>query len=96
MLAKYVREEHIISLEEAVRRMTSLPAQKFKLKNRGLLREGYAADIVVFNEATVQDLFTYEQPHQYSKGFTYVLVNGELVIENEQHQGIRSGIVIRK
>ena len=96
VLAKYVRDEHIISLEEAIRRMTSLPAQKFQLKNRGLLREGYAADIVVFNEATVQDLSTYEQPHQYSTGFKYVLVNGQLVIANEQHNGTRSGIVLRK
>ncbi len=96
VLAKYVRDEHIISLEEAIRRMTSLPAQKFQLKNRGLLREGYAADMVVFNEATVQDLSTYEQPHQYSIGFKYVLVNGKLTIENEQHNGTRSGIVLRK
>jgi N-acyl-D-amino-acid deacylase len=96
VLAKYVRDEHVISLEEAIRRMTSLPAQKFQLKNRGLLREGYAADIVVFNEATVQDLSTYEQPHQYSTGFKYVLVNGKLVIDNEQHNGTRSGMVLRK
>lgn len=96
VLAKYVREEHVISLEEAIRRMTSLPAQKFQLKNRGLLREGFAADIVIFNEATVKDLSTYEQPHQYSTGFKYVLVNGKVVIENEQHNGTRSGMVLRK
>ena len=96
VLAKYVRDEHVISLEEAIRRMTSLPAQKFQLKNRGLLRGGYAADIVVFNEAAVQDLSTYEQPHQYSRGFKYVLVNGKLVIEDEQHNGTRSGMVLRK
>ena len=76
--------------------MTSLPAQKFQLKNRGLLREGFAADIVIFNEATVKDLSTYEQPHQYSTGFKYVLVNGKVVIENEQHNGTRSGMVLRK
>ncbi|MFC4231309.1 amidohydrolase family protein [Parasediminibacterium paludis] len=96
VLAKYVRDEHVISLEEAIRRMTSLPAQKFQLKNRGLLKEGFAADIVVFNEATVQDLSTYEQPHQYSTGFKYVLVNGKLVIDNGQHNGTRSGMVLRK
>ena len=96
VLGKYVREEHVIRLEEAIRRMTSLPAQKFQLKNRGLLREGYAADIVVFNEATVKDLSTYELPHQYSTGFKYVMVNGQLVIENEQHNGTRSGMVLRK
>jgi N-acyl-D-amino-acid deacylase len=96
VLAKYVRDEHVISLEEAIRRMTSLPAQKFQLKNRGLLKEGFAADIVVFNEATVKDQSTYEQPHQYSTGFKYVLVNGKLVIDNGQHNGTRSGMVLRK
>jgi N-acyl-D-amino-acid deacylase len=91
VLAKYVRDEKVISLEEAVRRMTSLPAQKFGLKDRGLLREGFAADILIFNEKEVQDLSTYQKPHAYSKGFYYVLVNGQVVVENEQHIGTRSG-----
>lgn len=72
VLAKYVREEKVLSLEEAIRRMTSLPAEKFQLKNRGLLQEGYAADIVVFNADTVKDESTYEKPHQYSVGFKYM------------------------
>ena len=91
VLGKYVREEKVISLEEAIRRMTSLPAQKFQFKNRGLLREGFAADIVLFDEATVKDLSTYESPHQYSTGFKYVLVNGELEVDNEKVNGTRSG-----
>lgn len=91
VLAKYVREDKILSLEEAVRRMTSLPAQKFGLKDRGLLREGFAADIVVFNENNVQDVSTYDKPHAYSKGFQYVIVNGEVVVENGKHLGTRSG-----
>ncbi|HYH15905.1 MAG TPA: amidohydrolase family protein, partial [Flavisolibacter sp.] len=91
VLAKYVRDEKVISLEEAVRRMTSLPAQKFGLKDRGLLREGFAADVLIFNEKEVQDLSTYQKPHQYSKGFHYVLVNGQIVVENEKHLGTRSG-----
>ena len=95
VLAKYVREQNIISLEEAVRRMTSLPAQKFGLKNRGLLKEGMAADIVIFNEGEVTDLSTYEQPHQYSKGFVYVLVNGQLVMDAAKHTGVRSGYALR-
>ncbi len=95
VLGKYVREEKVISLEEAIRRMTSLPAQKFQLKNRGLLREGFAADIVLFDEATVKDLSTYESPHQYSTGFKYVLVNGELVVENEKINGTRNGKSIK-
>lgn len=96
VLGKYVREDHVISLEEAIRRMSSLPAQKFQLKDRGLLREGFAADLVVFDEATVKDLATYEKPHQYSTGFKYVLVNGQIVIENERFNGTRSGAVLRR
>jgi N-acyl-D-amino-acid deacylase len=91
VLSKYVREEHVISLEEAIRRMTSLPAQKFGLNDRGLLREGYAADVVIFDEKEVRDLSTYDKPHAYSKGFHYVIVNGQLVVENEKHLGTRSG-----
>ena len=91
VLGKYVREEKLIGLEEAVRRMTSLPAQKFQLKGRGLLKEGMAADILIFDELTVADLSTFEQPHQYSKGFRYVIVNGRLVIDEGVHNGERSG-----
>lgn len=95
VLGKYVREEKVISLEEAIRRMTSLPAQKFQLSNRGLLREGYAADIVVFDPQTVKDLSTYEQPHQYSTGFRYVLVNGVITVAEGVHNGTRAGQTLR-
>jgi N-acyl-D-amino-acid deacylase len=95
VLGKYVREEKVISLEEAIRRMTSLPATKFNLQNRGLLKEGYAADIVIFDEATVVDLSTYNAPHQYSKGFQYVLVNGQLTVEHGVQHATRSGKAIR-
>jgi N-acyl-D-amino-acid deacylase len=91
VLAKYVRDEKVISLEEAIRRMTSLPAQKFQLNNRGLLKEGYAADIVVFDEKEVKDVSTFEKPHAYSKGFHFVLVNGVLTMDNEKHLGVRAG-----
>ena len=91
VLGKYVREEKVISLEEAVRRMSSLPAQKFGLRDRGLLREGMAADIVVFDEKEVIDLSTYDKPHAYSKGFQYVLVNGQMVVDEGKHNGTRSG-----
>lgn len=91
ILGKYVREEKVISLTEAIRRMTSLPAQKFQLKDRGLLKEGMAADIVIFNENEVKDVSTFAQPHAYSKGFYYVLVNGQLTVENEKHTGARAG-----
>lgn len=91
VLGRYVREEKVIRLEEAIRRMTSLPAQKFNLRDRGLVREGLAADIVVFNEHTVGDAATYTNPHAYSNGFSYVIVNGETVVENGKHTGVRSG-----
>jgi N-acyl-D-amino-acid deacylase len=91
VLSKYVREEKVLSLEEAIRRMTSLPAQKFQLKDRGLLKEGYAADIVIFDEKEVKDVSTFEKPHAYSKGFHFVIVNGVLTVDNEKHLGVRAG-----
>lgn len=94
VLGKYVREEKVISLEEAIRRMTSLPAQKFQLTNRGLVREGYAADIVIFDERTVKDISTFEKPHAYSTGFQFVLVNGVLTIDNGTHTKARGGQAI--
>jgi N-acyl-D-amino-acid deacylase len=95
VLAKYVRDEHVISLEEAIRRMTSLPAQKFQLKRRGLLQEGYAADIVIFNEEEVKDLSTFDKPHQYSTGFYYVLVNGIVTVDAGKHTGARAGATLK-
>ena len=91
VLAEYVRDQQVISLEEAIRRMTSLPAQKFQLHDRGLLLEGFAADIVIFDENKVQDVSTYDRPHAYSKGFQSVIVNGVLTAENEKHTGARAG-----
>jgi len=91
VLSRYVREFKIISVEEAVRRMTSLPAQKFGLKDRGLIKEGMAADIVIFDENTIQDNATFDAPHQFATGIPYVIVNGEVVVENTIHTGIRSG-----
>lgn len=96
VLGKYVREQNVIRLEEAIRRMTSLPAQKFKLRDRGLLREGMAADIVVFDERAVGDAATFTNPHAYSTGFKYVLVNGEIVVDSGKHTGVRSGQVLRR
>ncbi len=96
VLGKYVREEKLFPLEEAIRRMTSLPAQKFHLNDRGLLLKGYAADIVIFDENKVKDLSTYNHPHQYSTGFEYVLVNGNITLENGKHTGTRKGQVLRR
>jgi N-acyl-D-amino-acid deacylase len=95
VLGKYVREEKIMTLEEAIRRMTSLAAQKFQLKDRGLLREGMAADIVVFDEEQVIDKATFDNPHQLSLGFSHVIVNGKSVIDSGQHTGSRSGVALK-
>ncbi|MEY5045911.1 MAG: hypothetical protein RL713_1136 [Bacteroidota bacterium] len=95
VLAKYVREQKVIGLEEALRRMTSLPATKFNLRDRGLLMPGKFADIVILDENSIQDLSVYDQPHQFSKGIYYVLVNGQLVVENEKHNGNRTGVALR-
>ena len=94
VLAKYSRDEKVLSLEEAIRRMTSLPAQKFQLHDRGLLKEGFAADIVLFDEQEVSDVSTYENPHAYSKGFHFVIVNGQLTVDNEKHIGTSAGMAL--
>jgi len=91
VLSMYVRDLKVISLEEAVRRMTSLPAQKFQLHDRGLLKTGMAADIVIFDEKEVKDLSTYNKPHAYSTGFHFVIVNGVVTSENNVHTGARAG-----
>ena len=95
VLARYVREQKVIGLEEAIRRMTSLPATKFNLKDRGLIMEGKYADLLIFDENTIQDKSIYENPHQYTNGIEYVFVNGKPVIENGKHNGTRSGIALR-
>lgn len=76
--------------------MTSAPAQKMKIRNRGPLREGMWADITIFNPKTVIDKATFNDPHQYPTGIEYVLVNGQVTIENGEHTGISAGRVIRK
>ena len=94
VLSHYVRDRKIILLEDAIRRMTSLPAQKFGLMERGLLRKGMVADIVVFDPNTIKDLSTFEKPHAYSQGVEYVLVNGQLTLANGKHTGVRNGTLL--
>ena len=95
ILAKYVREEKALTMEEAIRKMTSLPAKTLRLDRRGLLKEGYFADIVIFDPDTVQDHATYEKPHQYSTGIQHVLVNGVAVLKDGEHTGATPGRVVR-
>jgi N-acyl-D-amino-acid deacylase len=95
VLGEYVRQRRVISLEEAVRKMTSLPAGHFHLGRRGLLREGYAADVVVFDPSTVAELATFERPHVYPRGISYVLVNGVVTMRNGEHTRARAGQVVQ-
>jgi N-acyl-D-amino-acid deacylase len=95
-LGLYVREKKLIVLEEAIRKMTSLPAQTFGLWDRGLLRPGMAADVVIFDENRIGDAATFQQPKQYAVGIAYVLVNGQPVIEQGNHNGARPGRILRK
>ncbi len=94
VLGQYVRDKGVIRLEEAIRKMTSLPAQRFRLVDRGLVRPGMWADLVVFDAKTIGDRATFEKPHAYSEGFRYVLVNGEVVIADGKHTGARPGQVL--
>lgn len=91
VLGRYVRELKIVSLEDAIRKMTSLPAQTFNLRDRGQIREGFAADIVIFDPATVTDKATFENPHQYAEGFSNVIVNGEVVFDGRKLTGVMPG-----
>ena len=95
LLGKYVREEKVISLEEAIYKLTSLSAKKLKIKNRGLLKEGYYADIVMFDPKTVSDHATFENPHQLATGMHHVFVNGTQVLKNGEHTGAMPGRVVR-
>ncbi len=96
VLGRYVRENHTITLEEAVRKMSSLPAAKLGLIDRGLVKPGYAADLVLFDAETVGDRSTFLQPHQYVVGVHYVIVNGQVVAEHGELTGARPGRALRK
>ena len=91
VLARYVRERHVLSLEEAIRRMTSASCERFGLVDRGLVKEGYWADLVLFNPETVKDLATYEDPKQEPAGISMVMVNGHVACEEGTHTGVGSG-----
>src|SRR5262249_32159943 len=94
VLGVYVREKHVLTLEDAVRKMTAFPAARLRLIDRGVLRPGMKADIAVFDPATVRDTATYEKPHQYAEGFSAVIVNGRIVYANGQMTAARPGRVL--
>ena len=95
VLGRYVRELGVLRLEDAIRKMTSLPANDFHFEGRGLLKLGNWADVVVFDPATVRENSTYDDPHHYATGFAFVLVNGTVVVEQDKHTGARPGQALR-
>ena len=95
LLGKYVREEKLITMEEAIRRLTWLPARNLKIASRGALTPGYFADIAIFDPAKISDHATFEKPHQYSTGMVHVFVNGVQVVKDGQHTGAKPGRVVR-
>ena len=95
LLGKYVRDEHVIPMEEAIRKLTSLPASTLRIKERGRLEKGYFADVVVFDPQTIADRSTYEKPHQYATGVKHVWVNGGHVLKDGEHTGQKPGRVVR-
>jgi N-acyl-D-amino-acid deacylase len=95
LLGRYVRDEGVIPLAEAVRRLTSQPASNLGLERRGLLEAGYVADVVVFDPAEIRDHATFEKPHQYATGVVHLLVNGVQVLEDGEHTGAKPGRVVR-
>jgi len=95
VLAKYVREERVITLEMAIRKMTSLPANRLKLYDRGRIAPGMAADLVVFDPNTIQDTATFTKPLLFPTGISYVLVNGKIAVDHGHQTGERAGKVLR-
>ena len=95
LLGKYVRDEQVIPLESAVHKLTGLSADKLKIKNRGYLKEGYFADVVIFDPSTIQDHATFTEPHKLATGVHHVWVNGEQVLKDGQHTGAMPGRVVR-
>jgi dihydroorotase/N-acyl-D-amino-acid deacylase len=95
ILRKYVREENKLTLEDAIRKFSALPAQRMRLTDRGVLKAGMWADLVVFDPATVRDVATFDNPNQLSQGMEYVLVNGVAVIDDRRMTGAKPGKVLR-
>jgi len=94
VLGVYVRDQHVLTLEDAIRRMTSFPAQRLGLPDRGLLKPGMKADVTVFDPGTVRDMATFEKPHQYAEGFSLVVVNGQIVFDGKAMTAARPGRVL--
>jgi N-acyl-D-aspartate/D-glutamate deacylase len=96
VLGRYVREDHVLTLEEAIRKMTSANAAKVGILDRGILRPGMMADVTIFDAAHIIDMATYEKPHQYATGVEYVIVNGRVVLDHGHHTGARPGVILKR
>jgi N-acyl-D-aspartate/D-glutamate deacylase len=96
VIEKYVRETPVMTLEEAVRKMTSLPAAKHRIRERGALRAGWLADVVIFDPATIADVATYAEPRRYPAGIDYVIVNGQVAVDGGRQTDARAGRMLRR
>jgi len=96
IISRYVKEKRVLGLEEAIRKMTSMPAWKLRIWERGILRPGMKADITVFDHWRIKDTATFENPHNYPEGIKYVIVNGKIVVEDGAHRGVRNGRVLKR
>ena len=95
VLGKYVRDDHIVTLPDAIRKLTSLPANNLRLERRGMISPGYFADIVAFDPAHIKDLATFQKPHQLAIGMRHVLVNGVPVLKDGEHTNAKPGRVVK-
>ncbi len=96
VLGRYARDRGVLSIEQAVRKMTALPAERIGLRERGQLRAGWYADVVVFDPTTVRDRATFEEPHQYPEGIEYVLVNGRITVDEGEYRDVRAGSILKR
>jgi dihydroorotase/N-acyl-D-amino-acid deacylase len=96
VLGRYVRDERVLTLEQAIHKMTGMPAARLGVQDRGLLRVGAFADVVVFDPATIADEATFTEPHQYPVGIDYVIVNGKLAVDAGKFVDVRAGRVLRR
>ncbi|MBT5305003.1 MAG: amidohydrolase family protein [Candidatus Scalindua sp.] len=96
VIRKYVNQTSILSIEDAIYKMTGFPAQKLGLEDRGILKEGFFADITIFDQETIAEQATFTDPHNYSIGIKHVIVNGKLTINNGKHKSVMNGAILRK
>jgi N-acyl-D-amino-acid deacylase len=95
VISRYALHNQVVTLEDAIRKMTSMPAERLHIKDRGYVKQGFKADIVIFNPVTISDNATFDNPRLYPTGIEYVLVNGQPVVAKSEHTGARPGVALR-